>query len=92
LFTERLQELFINSKKYIQNLIIKIITKIYLNENQHSFRNDLLLNMNSKEFIFINICIKKGKILIFISSSIGTRKRNKIGDLIVTMINLSALK
>jgi len=59
LFTELLQELFTNSKKYIKNLIIKIITKIYLNENQHSFKNDLLLHMNSKEFIFIRLCIKK---------------------------------
>jgi len=59
LFTELLQELFINSKKYIQNLIIKIITKIYMHNNQHSFKNDLLINMNSKEFLFIKLCIKK---------------------------------
>ncbi|RLA84274.1 MAG: hypothetical protein DRG78_01815, partial [Epsilonproteobacteria bacterium] len=59
LFTQLLQELFNNSEKYIQNLIIKIITKIYQDNNNHSFKDDLLVNMNSKEFLFIKLCIKK---------------------------------
>ena len=57
-FTQCLQELFVSSKKYIQTLIIKIVTKIYIN-TEHSFQEYLLINMNSKEFLFIKLCIKK---------------------------------
>ena len=59
LFSELLQELFNDSKKHIQNMILKIVTKILINKNDHSFKNDLQINMNSKEFVFVDLCLRK---------------------------------
>jgi hypothetical protein len=64
LFVELLQELFNNSEKYVQNLIIKIITLILNDNKKHSFREALLKNMISKEFLFIKLCIKKDFVAI----------------------------
>lgn len=65
LFSELLQELFNDSKKYIQNMILKIVTKILINKNDHSFRNDLQINMNSREFVFLKLCLKRDFDLIY---------------------------
>lgn len=59
LFTELLQDLFDDSKKYIQNIILKIVTKILINRQEHTFYNELYKNMISKEFVLSKLCMKK---------------------------------
>ena len=59
LFSTRLQELFNVSEKYIQNLILKITTKIFIAKNANKFLQELKLNLTSKEFMFIRYCINK---------------------------------
>jgi hypothetical protein len=46
LFTELLQDLFDDSKKYIQNIILNIVTKILINRQEHTFYNELYEDLN----------------------------------------------
>lgn len=56
-FSILLQELFNVNEKYIQNLMLKIISKVFMNNKEHSLKESLLLNLNSKEFQFVKFCI-----------------------------------
>lgn len=59
LFSTCLQELFNDSEKYIQNLILKITTKIFISTNENRFRKELKSSLNSKEFMLIGYCTDK---------------------------------
>lgn len=59
LFITLVEELFDFNKKHIQNLILKIMASILLNNKEHSFYEDLVNNMHSKEFLLIKLCVKK---------------------------------
>jgi len=60
-FTESIQELFNKNKdkKYIQNIILKVVTKIFISKNENSFKEALESSLISEEFRFVGFCVNK---------------------------------
>jgi len=60
-FANSIQELFnkYKTKKYIQNAILKVTTQILMSKKENTFKEALEYSLTSKEFIFIQYCIKK---------------------------------
>ncbi len=75
-FSKLLQELFSHSEKYIQNLILKIMTKVFITDREHSLKDALLLNLISNEFSFVKLCISKN--YSFIEKSIKNQSLKKV--------------
>lgn len=58
MFTRSLQKLFNHSNKSIQNLMLRVIAKIFI-QGHNIFLDSLNNNLNSKEFVFLKYCVNR---------------------------------